>query len=459
LIRAGRDNDANRSFDWWMDSVNLWSRGTLKSLFVPGGVLLLAAGLLISLALPSISSSAIDFYYYAVFGTGMLLALRFGSSRALLALVFLLLSHRAVAFFSTGMAHGSGPARIAMEAVAVLLPLNLLIIAFARERGLTVPSMAPKLCLLFMESVLVAILCRPGPSAGPALMRATFRGHALLQWTDFPAVGMVVFVLAFCFLLVRALICRKPFESGLLWSLVAAFLALGEGGVGRGAQAYFATAGLMLVSSIIENSYVLAYHDELTTLPGRRAFNEALLQLEEPYSIAVVDIDHFKKFNDNHGHETGDEVLRMVAARLARVTGGGRAFRVGGEEFSILFTKLTMKETVPHLERLRCQVETSTFRVRGSPDRRQIPRGPDRRNATRSKGARIRQLAVEENISELSVTVSIGVAEPTSRTIEVEEVIRSADKALYRAKQAGRNRVETASPTRTRPIRLKRSTA
>lgn len=428
----------------------------MKSLFVPGGVLLLVAVLLIGLALPSISSATIDFYYYAVFVSGALLSLRFRSSRALLALIFLLLSHRALAFFSVGAGHSG---RVALAAISVLLPLNLLTIAFTRERGLNVPSLAPKFCLLFTESVLVAILCRPGSTPNSATVHATSGANFALQWSLVPPLGTAIFVFVFCVLLVRAATSHKPFESGLLWSLLASFLAIAAGGVGRAPQAYFATAGLMLVSAIIENSYVLAYHDELTTLPGRRAFNEALLQLEEPYAIAVVDIDHFKKFNDTYGHETGDEVLRMVAGRLARVTGGGQAFRVGGEEFSVLFTELAMKEAVPHLERLRGNIETSTFRLRGNQDRRQVPRGPDRRNSARSKGARIRQLAAEESDSELSVTVSIGVAEPTSRTVDVEDVIRSADKALYRAKQAGRNRVETASSPRGRTPRLKRSTA
>lgn len=440
--------------------MDLWSRGTLKSLVVPGGILLLAAVVLISGIFAPVSSAAVSYYYFAVFGAGILLASRFRSSRVLLALVFLLLSHRALAFFTFPLGHAVVPTRVVLEAISVLLPLNILIIAFTRERGFTVPSIAPKLCLLFVESVFVAILCRPSQVSSPALLHPGFSSHASFHWTTVPPFATLVFAAAFIVLAMRALIYRKPLESGLLWSLVAAFLAIAAGGVGRSADAYFATAGLVLVSSIIENSYVLAYHDELTTLPGRRAFNEALLRLEEPYSIAVVDIDHFKRFNDTHGHETGDEVLRMVASRLARVSGGGQAFRVGGEEFSILFPKLAMQETVPHLERVRQAVEAATFRVRAGQDRRRVPRGPDRRTSSRSKGARIRELAVpEEPTMDLSVTVSIGVAAPTARTTVVEDVIRAADKALYRAKQAGRNRVETSAPTRVRSARLRRSTA
>jgi diguanylate cyclase (GGDEF)-like protein len=443
----------------WINSVDLWSRGTLKSLLVPGGVLLLAAAVFIGLALPSASSSAIDFYSYAAFAAGILLSLRFRSSRVLITLISLVLSQVALNFFLRGTGHAPGPGRIALEAISILLPLNILIMSFAGERGLSVPALTPKLLLIFAESVLVAILCRPGQTSSPAVLHLGFSPHKTISWTAVPPAGTIVCLVVFCILILRALTLRKPLENGILWSLASAFLALSSGGAGPHAKAYFATAGLILVSSIIENSYVLAYHDELTSLPGRRAFNEALLRLEKPFAIAVVDIDHFKKFNDTHGHETGDEVLRMVASRLARVEGGGQAFRVGGEEFSILFPNLRMEDTVPHLEQLRSQVEASRFRVRGGLDRRRVPRGSDRRTNGNSKGTRIRQLATEERSIELSVTVSIGVAEPTSHTTEVEDVIRAADKALYRAKQAGRNRVEIASPQKARNSRLKRSTA
>ena len=72
-------------------------------------------------------------------------------------------------------------------------------------------------------------------------------------------------------LLSRLLMYRKPTESGLLWALLATFLAFQVGAAGPAATAYVATAGLILVSSIIENTYFLAYHDELTTLATRRA--------------------------------------------------------------------------------------------------------------------------------------------------------------------------------------------
>lgn len=438
--------------------MNLSLRDTLKPLLVPGGVLLLAATLLLQGGLLPISLSAVNFYYYAVFIAGILLAWRFHSSRVLFALLFLLLGRQAIDFFSAGRMTLSGPGPIAFETISFLLPMNFVILSFIHERGVGLPSIASRLGLLFVESVYVAVLCRPSAVTGPAILHSELLGRQLFSWTRIPQFSLLVFAAALAVLLTRFLLYRKPVESGLLWSLAATLLGLQAGGVGRLATAFFATSGLILVTSIIENSYVLAYHDELTSLPSRRAFNDALLRLEEPYAIAVVDIDHFKGFNDTYGHETGDQVLRLVAAKLARVTGGGQAFRVGGEEFSILFPGRPLPDTVSHLDALRAAIQQSTFRVRGSEERRRLSRGPDRRTAARKKVSPTRSQRQNQG-EDVSVTVSIGVAGPTARTREVEQVIQAADKALYRAKQSGRNRVETAASPRARQTRNRRSIA
>ena len=430
--------------------MDLWNKRTLISLAFPGGILLLAAVLLLETGLVPLSASVIDFYYYAVFLSGLLLAWRFHSSRVLFALITLLLAYRALDFFANGSMSSSGPGHIAFEAIAFLLPVNFVILAAVRERGLVLPSIAFNFCLLFVEAVFVAMVCRPGQTIGPGFLHSVPLGQDLFRWTIIPPPALLMFISAFAILLTRFLLYRKPVESGLFWSLAATFLGLQAGGLGRSPRAYIATGGLILVSSIIENSYHLAYHDELTGLPARRAFNEALLGLEEPYVLAVVDIDHFKKFNDTFGHDTGDEVLRMVASRLARVTGGGQAFRVGGEEFSVLFPGKSLAETFPHLESLRADIEASTFRPRGGIERRVTPRGPDRRNVRRKN---IRPRAAPSQGHLLSVTVSIGAAVPTVQTQLVEEVIKAADKALYRAKQSGRNRVEVANGVRRSPLK------
>jgi PleD family two-component response regulator len=197
---------------------------------------------------------------------------------------------------------------------------------------------------------------------------------------------------------------------------------------------------------------VLAYHDELTGIRGRRAFNEALLSLDQQYAIAIVDIDHFKNFNDTYGHDIGDQVLCMVASRLSQVSGGGQAFRCGGEEFAIVFRDVSAKDSYAHVDALRQTIEKTAFHVRGAdrraekkPETESDRRGreSDRRKSTRKKAAAASPKLAPDH---LSVTVSIGVAEPSTRYRQPEQVIQVADQALYRAKGKGRNRVELAAP-------------
>src|SRR5207244_5445715 len=96
----------------------------------------------------------------------------------------------------------------------------------------------------------------------------------------------------------------------------------------------------------------------------RRALNEALLRLGGHYTLAMADVDHFKNINDRHGHDVGDQVLKMVAAKLALVGGSGRAFRYGGEEFAVLFPGKSAEECLPELESRRRSGEETGFILR-----------------------------------------------------------------------------------------------
>jgi len=429
--------------------LDLLNKSTVKSLLLPGGLLLAAAAILqtgwLTLTVPGLI-----FVFYAAVAAGLLLAWRFHSSRVFFALLVLLLAQEAITSFSAGRVPVAGAGRVALETVALLVPLNFVHLALLRERGFAFPHIGPLFLLLFVQSTAVFAICRAEPLS-PSLAARGSR-HAAAQFL-LPSYILWILVAAGVILLVRFLLLRKPVESALLWSLFAFFLALHFGGQGRVPLAYSATAALILAVSIIETSYLLAYHDELTTLPSRRALNDAFLRLQIPYAIAMVDIDHFKQFNDQHGHDTGDQVLRLVAAKLARVTGGGKAYRCGGEEFTVVFPGKTTGEVVEHLEQLRLAIEAARFRPRGI-DRRQTPRGPDRRTGRHrgraQAGHAVRRLAQVDNSPALSVTVSIGVASSTQEKSDPHQIMDAADQALYRAKDNGRNRVETASSLRRR---------
>jgi GGDEF domain-containing protein len=425
----------------------VWTRTTLKSVFVPGGVLLLCVAVLVHSGWLTLAPPALNFLYYCGLIGGMLLAWRFHSSRIFLALLVLFLADQGAALYGV---HAAATGWTAYTAVATLVPLNFVLIALLRERGLTIDALAPFGLFLFVQAVVVAVV-----GSGEAGSAAAIHVHRAIAAPSLPVYVVAIFAAAGVFLLARCLMTQKPADSALLWSLSAFFLSLHFITAVRLTAVYAATAVCILAISIIETSYLLAYHDELTTLPSRRAFNDALLRLQDPYSIAAVDIDHFKQFNDTYGHDTGDQVLRLVATKLAEVTGGGQAYRCGGEEFAILFPGKTVDQVIADLEKLRMTIQNTGFHMRGQ-ERRQAPRGPDRRNDGRNqrttgrgrKGDAIRRLARDQAPTPLSVTVSIGLAGSTSEKTLPDLIVEEADKALYRAKAKGRNRVEIAARKR-----------
>jgi GGDEF domain-containing protein len=413
----------------------------------PGGVLLLAVAALAHSGWLALSLSAWTLLYYCALAGGVLLTWRFHSSRIFFALLVLFLARQATMLAGAGHAALGTPGWTVLQAVSVLVPLNFIAIALMHERGFVVSSATPIGLFLFVQSVVVTALCRAAETTPVALYRA----HSSADLISLPGYALFALTTAGIVLLVRSIVTRHPTDGALFWSLAAFALSLHFAGSQRISAAYWTAATCALAVSIVENSYLLAYHDELTALPSRRAFDVALLRLKEPFSIAIADIDHFKRFNDTYGHDTGDQVLRLVAARLARVTGGGQAYRCGGEEFAILFPGKTAPEVIDHLEELRARVEATEFRLRGS-DRRQAPRGPDRRNQRIRRRPysehAIRQLALQNHEAPLAVTISIGVAASTSEKTAPDLVLQAADRALYRAKAEGRNRVETISHRR-----------
>jgi diguanylate cyclase (GGDEF)-like protein len=429
--------------------LNTWNKSAWKSLFVPGGMVLFVTVILMTTGWVTLTLPVLTFLYYGGVLAGLLLAWRFHSSRVFFALLVLLLAQQALGFLLPGTAPLKGPGHVALEATIFLVPVNFVLLSLARERGFTVATVGSTLIFLFLQSMVVAALARAAQDY-PALLHT--QRHAPVSLLSSPYVW-AAFAIGSVLMLVRFMLFRKPAEAALAWSLTSFFLALNSGGIGRIATAYFAASALILALCIIEISYLLAYHDELTALLSRRAFKDALLRIHAPYSIAIVDIDHFKRFNDTYGHDIGDEVLRLVASSLARVGGGGRAYRCGGEEFAIVFPGKASSEVVDHLEPLRATIESSSFRIRGT-DRRELRRGPDRRTEHKRSRARtgrtIRQLLKAEIPSVLSVTVSIGVAACTQEETDPERIVQAADKALYRAKADGRNRVETSSLPRRR---------
>lgn len=412
-----------------------WSK-RLYALTVPGGVLLIGAVLLLnSTLLPAAVRPLLGFFPYFAYLTAALLALRFHAPRVVLAVMLLCAVQLALA--AQPFAAGTAAAAV-FVLIAILAPVNLTAMAFLRENRLLTEITAYWLAVLGMEALVVTLICQP----------ETFRfglsfGTTLLPWqiSRLPELALGLFFVSAVLLAARFFKRRDPVDNSFIWALPAVAFGFQAHATSRDAAPYLGLAGLLLAVGLIETSYRLAYYDQLTALPARRAFQEATDNLPPRYTVAMIDIDHFKKFNDMFGHEVGDHVLRMVASRLDEVGGSGEAFRWGGEEFAILFRGKSLEEAAPFLDDVRQAVEQSGFVVRQAVERRQNPRGEKDRRGARTPKVPQRIAGVE-----VFVTVSIGAAENIGRSRELQQVLRAADKALYRAKDNGRNRLELDRP-------------
>lgn len=155
----------------------------------------------------------------------------------------------------------------------------------------------------------------------------------------------------------------------------------------------------------------LALTDALTGLANRRRLDEVLVRAEEsngPYSLLLVDIDFFKRVNDEYGHDAGDDVLQQLGkVLLSSVRQEDIVGRFGGEEFLVYLPNTRIKEAILIAERCRYEVEQHTFSARGQT---------------------------------LQITVSLGLSE-SAQEFSSDDVLQQADKALYVSKKDGRNRV------------------
>ncbi len=167
----------------------------------------------------------------------------------------------------------------------------------------------------------------------------------------------------------------------------------------------------------------LALRDELTRLSNRREFQRILeeewdrsVRFQRPFSLVMIDIDHFKRINDTHGHQTGDEVLRHVASLLAgQVRNVDRVARYGGEEFALIMVEADRASAIEGMARLGALLAEAPCMIN-------------------------RDLAI-------SVTLSAGLATSLEDAGSAVELVAAADRALYAAKKAGRNRIVSADGT------------
>ena len=389
----------------------------LSALVVPVGVVLAA-----HLAIPHLravpdSLSGLKLYApHIAIAVALAVSLGFGRSRMLYAVVALALAVAAVRAY---------PKSALYHAATVAVPIAFALFAWGRESALRSAAGLRRALGLFVAAVAIGALCTAFPGPVAALLTTQYA-----SWPHASPLGQLALAASAAGIgaTLAAWLHRREAAALALGAALVAF-ELGARALARpdASALYVAAAALALAIAVLQDIFHMAFRDPLTGLLSRRALDEHLAALGRRYTVAMVDVDHFKRVNDRHGHDTGDQVLKKVARALSHVR-GARAYRYGGEEFTLLFPGRGTDESLERLEALRETIATEPFRLRSASRKATGRRG---RNGT-ARGA-----------SSLKVTVSIGVAENAGADADPAAVIARADKALYRAKHGGRNAVRT----------------
>ncbi|MFP3370969.1 MULTISPECIES: sensor domain-containing diguanylate cyclase [unclassified Pseudomonas] len=318
-------------------------------------------------------------------------------------------------------------AAVIFHLVCLLLPALFGLYGAWQERTHLLQDMVARGAVLFAVGSVAVALEQSYPEALLTWL-AEIRWPTLHgQWMSLIQIVYPLFLGVFILLVVQYLRAPRPLHAALITGLLGIFWMLPQTFIlPFTLNIMCSQVMLMIAAAVAHEAYQMAFRDELTGLPGRRALNERMQRLGRNYVIAMTDVDHFKKFNDTHGHDVGDQVLRLVASRLSKVTGGGRAYRYGGEEFALVFAGKTAEECVPHVEAVREVIANYVMHLRDQSSRPQDDTSGRQRRAGNSGGT-------------VSVTISIGVAERQVDHRNPEAVLKSADQALYSAKGAGRN--------------------
>nr|EPB95745.1 diguanylate cyclase [Pseudomonas plecoglossicida NB2011] len=324
-------------------------------------------------------------------------------------------------------AHVREDAAVIFHLVCLLLPALFGLFGAWQERTHLAQDLLARFAVLFAVGSVAVALEQSFPEALLTWL-AEIRWPALHgQWMSLIQMVYPLFIGVFILLVVQYLREPRPLHAAQLIGLVGIFWMLPKTFIlPFTLNIMCSQVMLMIAAAVSHEAYQMAFRDELTGLPGRRALNERMQRLGRSYVIAMTDVDHFKKFNDTHGHDVGDQVLRLVASRLSKVTGGGRAYRYGGEEFALVFAGKTAEECVPHVEAVREMIANYVMQLRDQNNRPQDDSTGRQRRGGNGAGT-------------VSVTISIGVAERQADHRNPEEVLKSADQALYNAKGAGRN--------------------
>lgn len=408
-------------------------------------------GAVLKLVLPFVLIAAAYFFYqetsmmaeaqleiiriipYVTFAVGAIISWKFNRSREFFILILLALGLASVEYLPGILkAKASFPisASDIYTLMSVLIPLNIGLFSLFKERGILSLWGLLRMGIILFQLLISMWLMRPEQRELLSLLKKDLLPLNLAPLTTVIQASVAFFLITLIMLIIRQIKYKTSQDASFIAVLCALFYVLHDHHDLMQYSVFFAVSGMVLVTSIIQDSYSMAFTDELTGLPSRRALKQDMMKLGMNYVIAMLDIDHFKKFNDTYGHDTGDEALKLVASVIKDVTGGGKSYRYGGEEFTILFPGKSVQDALPHLEQLREQISKRPFTLRN--------RKGKGRKKSRQKGRNYRARHNRTG-KQIYITVSIGLAQKSEKHKKPDAVMKSADTALYRAKKKGRN--------------------
>jgi diguanylate cyclase (GGDEF)-like protein len=408
---------------------------SLLALLFPGGLLLLLAiGFFRPQGLPMWVQQPVAALPYIVLIFGLIFGWYFSSSRMILSLLVLTFADRALVWFPPTDPGQPVLHQTMVALTAFLVPLNLLAFSIFKEDSLSALRGVVRVVLVLVQPFLLLWLCLPDQHDLALSFTREYVSPWYTNWTPIPQPALLAFILALLLHFIRFALLRDPLEGGAIWALFAVFVAYHASRYGWHPTNFFMTAGLILFVTLIQSFYQRTYRDELTGIPGRLAYAEAIRQLGKRFSLAVLSIDQLTQYANTHGKSVSEQILKEVAPKIQASCIDGQIFRTTGDELTVLFPGKSATDAMGTLDTVRKAIEAVELFLRGP------ERVWEMKQGSKTAGSRDRALPI---------TLSIGIAEKVNDSATLSLVIKSAYRALYEAKGIGGNVVRRGPDTST----------
>jgi diguanylate cyclase (GGDEF)-like protein len=319
--------------------------------------------------------------------------------------------------------------RTIFHAVALLLPVNLGLIAWLGETRALSARGAWWLGVILLQAGAVGIIELLNPSSLGATLARPIVDIDTNAWLPLPHLALFAFAVMLGLHLVRFVRGRSPLHAAAAWALVASFLALDTAGSGGPGDLHFAAAGMLLALGTVLEPAAVFHLDGVTGLPASLEFNKVVRRLPRRYALACVTIDDFTSFRTEQGPEVSNRMLRHIGQALKKVGGGARVFYLMRDhEFVVVFKRKSAEIAARYMSVVRRAIEKSTLDVAVA-----------QKTKSGAKAGVVRRT--------VAGTISIGIAEVPARGADPFKVLRDAEEALVKARAAGMNRIVVHQPS------------